>query len=909
MKSHPLRALVLSTLSGSFVLASCGGGGGGGGTPPPVDPVLSSFTVTPAFGTNADGLGAVEARVVLADAAGNPLPGRTVVLEVGGFANTLVQPPRSDGTGAASGLLRTTVGEKKTLTAVIDPGPGEVRMGPITAEFLRIQANWRFVRASGSDANDGRSPLTAWATPARALAELAPGDVLFIGAGTYSDSLLITTAATADAPLEIRGDRTGEFTGDAGEVLFDLGGAALGIELRGAAHVTLRGLSIRGSDGGGGPSGAIYATGARDCAILDCRLYENRRGLELEHSTDLVVEGNRISSNLGDGLRLTGTTRMRVLANLVYANGGDGLDLNSASSALSVQFNTFHRNAGDQLRETVAGSTGLIANNVLSEGTGRGLGLAPASVLATEANLAWLASGNDPESTFNADPMLLDPAGADGILGNIGAEDDDFRVALLSPTLDAGQVQARRVELALAGSLAALGSRPDSLRDGQEADLPAANLGFHHALPLDAFASLTPEGARLAFATTGDARVRTRAWERTSDAWDTARDTLALGSEVRWLVQRVSSGPKPEEIVAAQIDTGAGTQLVVRSWDARRWSDTSPAVLSTRIAAANADERGFDVEYEATSGEALLVYADGANNVLARSLVEGAWSAAAPVFAPALNTGTVLWTELVPRPGTNEVALVALDDQQRLAAAIWDGTQWTRPILLATQVNSVRDFKAFDAAWESLSGDLLVAWGYSQFAEETRYATLTRTTGIWTTGQFVSTDALGKSLALASDPTTDRIVGIFGEGNSDDDVGVSVWSGASWSNTAEMTLTGIAQSRAMEIGWLGNSGLAFALYRDQAQTGAFQWAFLNSGGWRRQTEVTLPGVGKLVRAETRIVPGTSRVLLLLLDDAGALWAIEHDGATWGLRNGGLPLATGLDPANPGFAFDFDLRAH
>ena len=908
MNRHSLRATLLSTLVGSLALASCGGGGGGGGAPPPVDPVLSSFSVTPPFGTGADGLESVEVRVVLADAAGNPLPGRRVLLEAAGFANTLVQPPRTNGAGEAKGALRTTVGEKKTLMAVIDPGPTEVRMGPITAEFLRIQPNWRFVRANGSDANDGKSPLRAWATLGRAIPELAPGHVLFVGAGTYGDALVITTAASADQPLVIRGDRTGEFTGDAGEVLIDVGGASAGIELRGAEHVMLRGLSIRGSDNGVGHGGAIYASGARDCAVLDCRLYENRRGLELENTADVLLEGNRITANTGDAMRITGTVRTNVRMNLVYANGGDGLELNAPSSELALELNTFYRNGGDQLRETIAGSTGRITGNVLSEGGGRGLGLAPGSSLVASANLSWLQTSNTPESTYTADPLLADPAGLDGILGSVGAEDDDFRVAPLSPTLDTAGVNARTIELGLAGSLAALGTRTDGLRDGQGADLAPANLGFHYPRPLDAFASLTPEGARMAFATAGDARVRTRAWERATDAWATSRDTLALGSEVRWLVQRVSTGPKPEELLAAQLDTGAGTMLMVRTWDARRWSDDAPAVLSTRIAAANTDERGFDAEYEALTGEALLVYADGARNVLWRSLVEGAWSAPAAAFAPALNTGTVLWTELVPRPGTNEIALVALDDQQRLAAAIWDGTQWTRPILLATQVNSLRDFKAFDAAWESVSGDLLVAWGYSQFAEETRYATLSRATDTWTTGQFVSTDALGMYLALSSDPTTDRIVAVFGEGFSDDDVGVSVWNGANWHNTAEMTLTGIAQSRAMEVGWLGSSGLAFVLYRDQAQTGAFQWGYLNSGGWRRGTEVAFPGVGKLVQAETRTIPGTNRVMVLMLDDAGSAWAIEHDGAGWILANGGAPLATGLDTANAGRAFDFDLRA-
>jgi parallel beta-helix repeat protein len=907
MNRHPLRALTLSTLSSTLALAACGGGGGGGGggTPPPVDPTFSSLTVNPRFGTNADGLAAAQVQVVVADAAGNPLAGRTVVLEATGFANTLAQPPLTGATGTTLGALRSTVGEKKTLTAIIDPGPNETRLGPVTTEFLRILPNWRFVRTSGSDANDGRTPLTAWRTLARAMTGLTSGDELFVGAGTYTDPLLITTAATAAQPLVIRGDRTGEFTGDAGEVLLDLGGATAGIELRKASFVTLRGLSIRGTDNGTGHGGALYASGANNCTVLECRLYENRRGVELENTTDFRLEGNRISANLGDALRILGTNGTRLVSNLIYANGGDGIELNAPSTNIGIEFNTFYRNAGDQIRETVTGNTGFVANNILAEGTGRGLGFASGSGLGSNSNLAWLQSGNTPASTFVADPLLADPFGADGTLGGAGGEDDDFRVGVTSPTLDAASTAARRTTLVIDGALDALGTRVDERLEGELPDAAAANLGYHTRAPLDPFASLAPLGARAAFAT-GDARVRTRGWDRTTETWAAAQKTLALGNDVRWLVERVAPTDKPEEIVMAQIDTGAGARLVVRTWDGRRWSDETPAALGTPIDPANAGERAFDIEYAALSGTAMLARAEG-DNVLFQTLTNGAWSALAPVFTPALATGTVLWTELVPRAGTDEVALVALDDQENLIGALWDGAQWTRAILLATQVNELRDFKAFDAAFESLSGDLLVVWGYSQFAEETRFATLNRTADTWTTGQFVSTDALGMQLSLASDPTSDKIVAVFGEGHSDDDVGVSMWNGTTWNHTAEMTLFGLPESRAMEVGWLGTSGLAFVVYRDQAQTGVFQWARWNSGGWRRQSEVFLPGVGKLVRASTRLVPGTSRVMMTLLDDAGSLWAIEHDGTNWVLANGGAPLATGLDATNIGRAFDFDLR--
>src|SRR5262245_8447389 len=155
MTRHPLRARTLFTLTGSLALTACGGGGGGGGAPPPPppDPLLSSLSATPRFGTPSDGLGQVELTAVVADAAGNPLPGRTVQLEVTGLGNALVQPPATNALGTTTGRLATSVGEKKSIVAVVDPGPNEIRLGPVTAEFLRILPNWRFVRTTGSDAN------------------------------------------------------------------------------------------------------------------------------------------------------------------------------------------------------------------------------------------------------------------------------------------------------------------------------------------------------------------------------------------------------------------------------------------------------------------------------------------------------------------------------------------------------------------------------------------------------------------------------------------------------------------------------------------------------------------------------------------------------------------------------------
>src|SRR5262249_7874800 len=138
----------------------------------------------------------------------------------------------------------------------------------------------------------------------------------------------------------------------------------------------LRGLSIRGGDNGLGQGAGLYATGSDHCSILDCRLYENGRGVELVNSAAMTLEENRISGNTGDGLLLAGTNATDVRQNLIYGNGGDGVDLGVPSTGLRLEFNTLFRNGGDQVHESLAGGTGVIANNVLSEGSSMGFSLA-----------------------------------------------------------------------------------------------------------------------------------------------------------------------------------------------------------------------------------------------------------------------------------------------------------------------------------------------------------------------------------------------------------------------------------------------------------------------------------------------------------------------------------------------------
>ena len=74
-----------------------------------------------------------------------------------------------------------------------------------------------YIRQSGSDANNGTSPATAWRTLGRALGSGSPvvgGDTVYVGAGTYRETVTVGISPTSQVTLI--GDVAGAYTGDAG---------------------------------------------------------------------------------------------------------------------------------------------------------------------------------------------------------------------------------------------------------------------------------------------------------------------------------------------------------------------------------------------------------------------------------------------------------------------------------------------------------------------------------------------------------------------------------------------------------------------------------------------------------------------------------------------------------------------
>ena len=896
-----------SSLALACVLApacSGGGGGSGGGNPELIpDEAASEFLVTPAFGTPADGTTPVEIEVRLINMRGRPISGAQVVLDVSGYANKVAPLPMTDASGSTRATLASLVGERKTLTAQTMSGGRLTALGPRTVDFLLIPRNTFFVRVSGSDASTGRSPREAWRTLTHALDNAVSGAVIHVGAGVYSASATVQIDSSAGTPLVISGDRTGVMTGDAGDVVIEAGGLPFALLLLEARHVVVQGLTLRGARLG------LGIQDSEDVLVLACRLQENDFGLVAVTADGLIVQDCSIIANRTEGLRLRGVRRSRLENNLIYDNLADGMVLFSPGEGTAIRFNTFFRNGRHHLRET--GGTGSIVENIFAEGGEDALALGSGGGYRIRDNLVWGNAHQTPPPTpggfIEADPLFVDPTGLDGILGGLGAEDDDFRLMPGSAANDIGTQVARDVVLGSQQSLATRTTRSDNLFEWSGDDHPATNLGFHARLAEGRFLSLAKGGGRISHAVPGEVRAHQCAWGRESPASVSAGTGPILEAEIVYLEQRVSPLDSPEELLAVQVNSGTQGRVLVRHWDGRRWTDPALAPFLDGIPPGELADRRFDIEYEMLSGRALLVMADDDGRPSYRVLERGGWSAEQPVADTTPGAGRVRWVELVSRPQSNELALVTLDDQHVLLASLWDGLGWSAPRRLATDTVSLAGWRPFDLAFESLSGDLLVMWGFNVFSEEARWATLERSSGQWLSGQHPSTEANCAHVVLASDPGSDRIAVVMGEGDFDNDVAVSAWNGSEWNHTAELTLAGPKASRLLELTWIGKTGIACAVFRRQEHTGSFNVACLLPGGWRIQPDVVLPGLGRAAKVCLRSLSDQDQLLGAVLDESGRLFGLRYDGQSFSLLNDGNPLATGFDPAAPGRPFDVAVR--
>jgi hypothetical protein len=415
---------------------------------------------------------------------------------------------------------------------------------------------------------------------------------------------------------------------------------------------------------------------------------------------------------------------------------------------------------------------------------------------------------------------------------------------------------------------------------------------------------------------------KTRQYDDGSATWSIETPTSATGDTVKWTVAEASPTSN-EELVAVLTETGgAAVDLQVLRWDGSAWTTDWTDGINT-VSFADTDKRSFDVAYEQSSGNALVVYADDDTNPMFRTWDGSTWSGPTAVFSTPPGTGNVLWVELASNPNSDEIALVYSDSNHDLHSVIWNGSSWdeagteqTLETFLAEPDSNLPEYRAFDAVYEN-SGELLVAWGRSA-ANNVDYATFT-TAGLWNTAYtpIVVVNGNVTILDLSAEPGGDRIaISGFDENGGVARFGLAMWNGTGWQDFTPgigidegflHTIGVDSGSYFAGVGWVGTSGEAVSIYSDD-DTGKINWASWSSGsGWAVQTDVDIPGsTTNLMRSvQIKSFESQNKLMAVFSDDENDLYAATYDGTTWTVTEAGIALEIALSDANT-VNFDFAL---
>lgn len=242
-------------------------------------------------------------------------------------------------------------------------------------EDIPVDAGVFYVRITGDDANSGMSPAEAFRTISRAASMAPAGSIIYVGAGTYSDSpQFVGITATSTQPSRLIADTNGSATGDSGNVII---GPGASLKVLGCANIRVRGFTFQGptsrcftwrrSSGGliekctfiGGTDGVKIRSG--DVAFMDCTIRDfTNHGIEVFGTAELAMTDCVIQRNGQSGLRVNEFAQVSLESSEFLDNVADGLTVESFTSTDDGVFGFSPNDLLKQARDLLESTLGTV---------------------------------------------------------------------------------------------------------------------------------------------------------------------------------------------------------------------------------------------------------------------------------------------------------------------------------------------------------------------------------------------------------------------------------------------------------------------------------------------------------------------------------------------------------------------
>lgn len=425
-----------------------------------------------------------------------------------------------------------------------------------------------------------------------------------------------------------------------------------------------------------------------------------------------------------------------------------------------------------------------------------------------------------------------------------------------------------------------------------------------------------------------------RTYGTTADTFGSPQNTVS-GTSARNMTTKTS--PTKQEAISGYV--GSDNVLHVMCYDGTSWTDD----WTVTVGGGGAQAR-FDIAYEKTTGDVLVVYSRNTptTNEMGYRTKAGAngcgtanWSSATNIDA-AQTSGTVVMIRLEASfvNASNTIGIAWSDSNADLSAMEWTGASWgvAEPAAaLETdleRIGTAGDVRSFDITMDSTSGNLMIVWGPSDAAAICtvdvncmKYAQYLTGTG-WSGPTAIPNAADDATLVdISAHPTSNEIV-MAAIGNRESDLTTAYWSGTAWNTFANRDGSASGPSTGVmtvATGWLrsttNTTTRAVIVYADgTATTTNISWYTYNGATNSAQTDIVLdPAPGGFRWMDIQTDPLKTDQLMFVFSDSNAdLFAhrLTMDGSavfTWSPIGVGanVALETGLaQTTNSPFGFAF-----
>ncbi|SFM67324.1 VWA domain-containing protein [Methanolobus profundi] len=343
----------------------------------------------------------------------------------------------------------------------------------------------------------------------------------------------------------------------------------------------------------------------------------------------------------------------------------------------------------------------------------------------------------------------------------------------------------------------------------------------------------------------------------------------------------LESNPLNSEMIMCTADDFL--DLNAQVWDGSSWGDVeelSHSLGSAPYLDANIDyyTRDFDLKYEQTSGDAILVYMDASMNSsipMYRVWDGSSWSFASLVddFNPSGN-GSISWVQLASDPDSDELVLAVLDDSGYLYGTVWDGSSWAEFTELSNNASQA-GYQCFDVVYEQDSGRAMVSWydrsGYVKYS-------IWNGNNKWLPEDTVYTSAEDVYwVKMGGNPNSDEVLLVTQDEHKD--VHVTVWDGFSWETPLEVGVNVYESNRrSINVVFEDSSGEGMVVWGDGSYLPKYRtW---DGSAWSAQSSALSLGSGYTRWVQLTPVPETDEVFLMTSDGGHDINIQKWNGSSW-----------------------------